>query len=75
MMSKMIASDEVTSRQAAAGGERFGDAGVGRPAEHAGDEIAPAAMSLSMSMPVSMPRPFSMYSTSSVATLPVAPFA
>src|SRR5438034_5959628 len=36
---------------------------------------AAASTSLSMSMPVSMPRPLNMNSTSSVATLPVAPFA
>ena len=35
----------------------------------------PARNTFSMSMPVSMPRPFSMYSTSSVATLPLAPLA
>jgi hypothetical protein len=36
---------------------------------------APASTSLSKSMPVSMPMPCSMYTTSSVATLPVAPLA
>src|SRR3954471_8625430 len=35
----------------------------------------PMPTSLSRSMPVSMPRPLSKYTTSSVATLPEAPFA
>src|SRR5690606_7970767 len=35
----------------------------------------PAATSKSRSIPVSMPKPLSMYTTSSLATLPVAPLA
>src|SRR5580765_6835671 len=46
---------------------------VGRPSTP--QMKSPAAISFAMSTPVSMPRPSSMYSTSSLATLPVAPFA
>ena len=46
---------------------------VGRPSTP--QMNSPAAISLRISTPVSMPRPSSMYSTSSLATLPVAPFA
>src|SRR6187397_1243099 len=46
---------------------------VGRPSTP--QMKSPAAISFAMSTPVSIPRPSSMYSTSSLATLPVAPFA